>query len=64
MKTSYKFAKDHLKEISIYAKKHFVNDKPAIRQTINDSTHNICNEYDLSNKKQNMLHNYACTLHP
>ena len=64
MSTQYQYAKQDLKSVSQWAKRHFVNDKPGIRQTINDETHHICKEYDLSEKKQSMLHNYACTLHP
>tara|TARA_B100001146_G_C16161175_1_gene425728 strand:+ start:484 stop:684 length:201 start_codon:yes stop_codon:yes gene_type:complete len=62
-KTLYQFAKEQLKEIAIYAKKKHPNDKPAVRQIINDSTHSICIENDLSEYKSGLLHNYACTLH-
>lgn len=62
--TQYQQAKNDLKTISQWAKNKFPDDKPAIRQTINDETHNLCKEYDLSEKKESMLHNYACTLHP
>jgi hypothetical protein len=63
MATQYQQAKKELKEVSQWVKREF-NDNPQIRQTINDETHHICKEYDLSEKKQSMLHNYACTLHP
>lgn len=64
MKTSYKFAKEQLKEISIDAKKRFNNDKPAIRQVINDNAYFLANEYDLNEYKTNLLQNYAGSLHP
>ena len=64
MTTQYQQAKQELKNISQWAKSKFIEDKPAIRQTINDNTHDLCKKYDLSEKKQNMLHDYACTLHP
>lgn len=62
--SGYQFARKQLKEISIFAKNHFKDDKPAIRQTINDNTHALCIDYDLSEYKSSLLHNYACTLHP
>jgi transcription initiation factor IIF auxiliary subunit len=62
--TQYQKAKNNLKVTSSMAKSQFSNDKPMIRQIINDSIDNLANEYHLSEKKQDMLHNYACTLHP
>ena len=62
--TQYQQAKEELKNISEWAKSHFIGDKPAVRQVINDNTHSLAFEYALSDKKQDMLHNYACTLHP
>ena len=64
MTTQYQQAKQDLKTISQWAKSKFPEDKPAVRQIINDNTHVLCSDYDLSEKKQNLLHNYACTLHP
>ena len=64
MATQYQKAKEDLKSISQWAKIKFPTDKPAIRQIINDNTHALCSDYDLNDKKQSMLHNYACTLHP
>ena len=64
MRTSYRFAKENLKSISQRAKIKFPTDKPAIRQIINDNTHALCIDYDLSKYKQSLLHDYACTLHP
>tara|TARA_R110000822_G_scaffold107427_6_gene236112 strand:+ start:603 stop:800 length:198 start_codon:yes stop_codon:yes gene_type:complete len=62
--TNYQKAKNNLKETSLMAKNQFPTDKPMIRQIINDSTHNICSLYDLSEQRQSLLHDYACTLHP
>ena len=64
MATQYQYAKQDLKTISQWAKSKFPEDKPAVRQIINDNTHALSSDYDLSEKKQSMLHNYACTLHP
>lgn len=47
-----------------YARKIYAGDKPAIRQAINIRAHELCEEYDLSEHKQSLLHNYACKLHP
>jgi hypothetical protein len=62
--TNYQNAKSELKNISIEAKKHFKNDKPAVRMQINDSINWISDNYSLSDYKNSLLHNYACTLHP
>ena len=64
MNTAYQDAKQDLKNIAIDAKKEFKGDKPAIRQIINDNTHFIAYQYELSEYKTDLLHNYACTLHP
>ena len=64
MEANYQYAKEDLKLISKWAKSKFPKDKPAIRQIINDNTHALCIDYDLSKYKQSLLHDYACTLHP
>ena len=62
--TQYQEAKNELKNISIQAKNNFVNDKPAIRLQINDSINWISENYGLTDYKNSLLHDYACTLHP
>ncbi len=66
MKTNYQQAKDQLKHASKVIKKDFGTDKPAIRMYINDTCDCICKDYTyrLTEYQQNLLHNYACTLHP
>lgn len=46
------------------AKSQFKNDKPMIRQIINDSVHFLSLEYNLTENKINLLADYACNLHP
>ena len=62
--TNYQIAKRTLLTIALDAKSQYRNDKPAIRQIINDSTHEVCRDLDLSEYQQNLVHNYACELHP
>ena len=62
--TKYKQAKNELKLISNWAKELHVDDKPIVRMLINDNCYYLCKEYNLSDKKQNLLHDYACVLHP
>lgn len=62
--TQYQQAKKELKQISIRAKEHYKNDKPAIRMYINDSVNWVSDNYNLSHHKNSLLHDYACTLHP
>jgi hypothetical protein len=62
--TKYQSAKDLLKSIAYDAKSNHRGDKPAIRQVINDSADSICRSGELTEYEQNLLHNYACTLHP
>jgi len=62
--SNYKVAKSMLRAHAEYISVQFRSDKPAIRQGINDYTHEVCKEFNLSNYHQNLLHNYACTLHP
>lgn len=62
--TKYKQAKNELLQVSKDAKKQYKNDKPAIRQIINDHTDYLCKNGYLSEYQQILLQNYACTLHP
>jgi len=63
--TNYQQAKSQLKHASKVIKKDFGTDKPAIRMHINDTCDTICKDYyRLTEYQQNLLHNYACTLHP
>jgi len=62
--TNYQQAKDKLRSHSEYVKILFTGDKPAIRQSINDYTHNIAVDYDLTEYETKLLHDYACKLHP
>jgi len=67
---TYSEAKENLKDAAYDAKRNFPNDKPAIRQTINDTADQLIRDFPLSwsDKKRNQfakwLHEYACTLHP
>ena len=63
-KSVYQVAKSELKRSAIEAKQYFKSDKPAIRQSINDSVDYICRSIQLSEYQKNLLSNYACTLHP
>lgn len=62
--TSYQNAKSNLKAVSQDAKAQHRNDKPAIRQTINDYVDYLCKDLNLSEYQRNLLSNYACKLHP
>jgi hypothetical protein len=62
--TNYQQAKSMLRSYAGYISVQFRDDKPAIRQCINEYTHAICSDYNLTEYKQNLLHNYACKLHP
>ena len=62
--TNYQTAKDILKSVAFRAKKEYKGDKPGIRQSINDYTHELCRDFSLSEYQCNLLHNYACELHP
>jgi len=64
MTTQLKQAKNQLKQIAEYAKGIFSTDKPAIRQTINDSADAIGRDLKLNEKQIDSLANYACKLHP
>ena len=66
MKTisNYQIAKQTLKTISFEAKAQFRNDKPMIRQIINDTTDSISRDLNLSDYQRDLLSNYACKLHP
>lgn len=62
--TNYKQAKNMLHSHAKYIKNVYTGDKPAIRESINVRTHELCKEFDLSEHKQELLHEYACKLHP
>ena len=62
--TQYQIAKATLKSVSLDAKAEFRNDKPAIRQIINDTADSICKDLQLSDYHRDLLANYACKLHP
>ena len=62
--TIYQKAKIELKAVAQEAKKQYANDKPAIRQIINDYTDYLCKDLRLSDYQKNLLENYSCTLHP
>lgn len=64
MKTQYQHAKEALRNISIEAKEHFKNDKPAIRMHINNAVNWVSDDFNLTDHKNSLLHDYACTLHP
>lgn len=52
--TNYKIAKETLKSISLEAKSEFRNDKPAIRQIINDSHDSISRDLNLTNRERDL----------
>jgi len=63
--TNYQQAKRALKTTADMAKSQFKSDKPMIRQIINDSCDDLKrNHYNLTEHKQSLLDDYACTLHP
>lgn len=62
--TNLQIAKNILKSVAYDAKSQFRNDKPAIRQTINDTADSISKDMQLTEKQRDSLCNYACKLHP
>jgi hypothetical protein len=62
--TNYKRAKIELKRIAVLAKDSHLSDRPMIRAIINDHADYLCKTGELTEYEQNLLHNYACTLHP
>lgn len=60
--TNYAIAKQELKNTANHLKKHYPNDKPLIRQGINDRAYYL--QYNLTPYEIELLHNYACKLHP
>lgn len=64
METTYKQAKEQLKRIATNAKKVHANDKPMIRQIINDTCDHLCKEHRFTEYQRNLLANYCCQLHP
>jgi hypothetical protein len=64
MATTYQIAKAILKGAANDIKSTHRNDKPMIRQYINDTLDDICKGMGLSEYQQSLLANYACKLHP
>ncbi len=62
--TNYQQAKSNLKEVAMRKKRISPNDKPGIRQVINDEAHFLSRDLNLTKYQTNLLHNYACKLHP
>ena len=62
--TLYKQAKEELRQLANFVKKHYPNDKPLIRQTINDKAYFLGVDFRLTPKQIELLNNYACKLHP
>lgn len=62
--TNYQIAKNTLKGIALDAKQQHRNDKPMIRQILNDSCDSISRDLNLSEYQRNFLSNYVCELHP
>ncbi len=62
--TNYKKAKLIILSISIATKEGFKDDKPMIRQILNDSSYEISKDLKLSEYQSNLLSNYCCKLHP
>lgn len=60
----YQQLKADLKDISDAAKRSYSGDTPAINEVINNYADYLCRCGGLSAREQNLLHNYACTLHP
>ena len=63
MQTNYQTAKEVLKNTAVEAKNNS-NDKPLIRMVINDTADSLTREFNLSDHRINLLHNYAAKLHP
>lgn len=59
----YKTAKVLLKEEAKNAKNNYPNDKPAIRQIINDTADWLSKDLKLSDYQRDLLANYSCNLH-
>lgn len=62
--TNYQQAKSNLKEVAMRQKRILKNDKPAIRQIINEEAYFLSIDFNLTEYQKNLLHNYACKLHP
>ena len=64
MKTDYQTAKSKLQAYSDWIKAFAGNDKPMIKQGINDHADMLCKDFQLTEHQRNLLANYACKLHP
>ena len=62
--TNYSELKTSLKIFSIESKNRYKGDKPAVRMDINDFCDYLIKSNNLSDHKQNLLSDYAGTLHP
>jgi hypothetical protein len=63
--TNYQQAKDALKRTKkFFCRVHLKNDKPAQRQLLNDTAHALCREYNLTERQQELLHNFTSKMHP
>ena len=61
--TIYQTARVLLKEAAKNAKNDYPNDKPAIRQIINDTADGLSKDLKLSDYQRDLLSNYSCNLH-
>lgn len=62
--TKYQQAKRMLLEVAREAKKSKPNDKPYVRQSINDHADYLCKSLNLTDHQRELLSNFACKLHP
>lgn len=64
--TNYQQARKVLKDVKIGFKRLGINDKPMIRQVLNDTCDSLIksNGLKLSEYKSRLLDNYCCKLHP
>lgn len=62
--SKYQQAKGSLNDYAIEIRKQFPTDKPAQRQALNDFADMLIRDYQLSQREQDWLCNYCCTLHP
>lgn len=56
--------KTYLKCVKRRAELQYPNDKPAIRQSINDAADSLIKEDKLTKYQEKLLSNYAASLHP
>lgn len=63
MKKDLDLCKEMLKQEAIRAASIFKNDRPALRQAINDYAYYLSCDYNLSDYDYDHLSDYACKLH-